>query len=371
MRIFNNVWGRFFATLVMLFLFLALLELSLNRQALSAGLESHNQGRTKDEEQTIRVYRNTKDAVVFITTVALTFDPFDIFSGIKREAGTGSGVIVDAERGLVLTNLHVIRDAANIHITLFDGRDYTAKLVGVDDDYDLAILRLNSPPREITAVVLADSAQVEVGQKVLAIGNPFGLNNTLTTGIVSSLDRTVRNPSGPLMRGLIQTDASINPGNSGGPLLDSSGQMIGINTAILSRSGDSAGIGFAIPSNYIKRILPDLLAHGKVLRPEVGWILADTNQGPMVRRVMEGSPAARAGVEPFERAVQDAFVRGYIRDLSRGDLIYKINGKRSGSLDDVDQIIKQNEGNKPLEVELRRGGIYGKARKVMIKPVLR
>lgn len=370
MKIFRNVWGRLVTTLFILFLFLALLEFSLSRQAAFAGIDAFESGRTKDEEQTIRVYRNTKDAVVFITTVALTFDPFDIFSGVKREAGTGSGVIVDSDRGLVLTNLHVIRDAANIHISLFDGRDYTAKLIGVDDDYDLAVLQLRDPPEDVVAVSLADSSKVEVGQKVLAIGNPFGLNNTLTTGIVSSLDRTVRNPSGPLMRGLIQTDASINPGNSGGPLLDSSGRMIGINTAILSRSGDSAGIGFAIPSNYIKRILPDLLTHGKVLRPDVGWILADTNQGAMVRRVLENSPAAKAGVEPFERAVQDAFVRGYVRDLSRGDLIYRINGQRMRSLDDVDQIIKQSDGSKPLEVELRRGGVYGPQRKVLIKPVL-
>jgi S1-C subfamily serine protease len=173
------------------------------------------------------------------------------------------------------------------------------------------------------------------------------------------------------MRGLIQTDASINPGNSGGPLLDMAGRLIGINSAILSQSGDSAGIGFAVPINQVKRVLPELIATGKVLRPRFGWMLVDTTQGPMVRRIAPGGPADLAGIQPIERMVQDVFLQGYVRDYDRADLIYKVNGERVTSRDEVEDLIARAPSGKDLKLTLRRGGIDGREREVTVKPVLR
>ncbi|MCB0333610.1 MAG: trypsin-like peptidase domain-containing protein, partial [Bdellovibrionales bacterium] len=216
-----------------------------------------------------------------------------------------------------------------------------------------------------------DSAKVEVGQKVLAIGNPHGLDRTLTMGIVSSLNRTVKNPNGYLMKGLVQTDAAINPGNSGGPLIDLSGRLIGMNTAILSKSGDSAGIGFAVPINQIRRVLPELVATGKVLRPEVGWILLDTERGPMVFRVQPGSPAEQAGIQPIERTVGTAFLRGVVRDFSRADVVVEVNGQPVYSREDVDDVVSNSPRGASLTLTLQRGGDLRATRKVTIKPVLR
>ena len=288
----------------------------------------------------------------------------------KPQQGTGSGIIVDAEKGIILTNLHVIGDAHKIEITLADGQNYKAKLLGFDSETDIAVLELRDPPPHLTSIPFGESNKLEIGQRVLAIGNPFSLNRTLTTGIVSSLERAVKSPSGNLLRGLIQTDAAINPGNSGGALIDMDGRLIGINTAILSQSGDSAGIGFAVPINQIKRVLPELIATGKVLRPKLGWILADTNQGPMVLRVLDGSPAAEAGIEPVERRVKDVFLRGYVRDLSRADLIVKINGVVVHTRDDVDQIMLNASPDKAIVLTLRRGGEPSAEREVSVKPVL-
>ncbi len=327
--------------------------------------------RTQEEAHTIEVYRRVNESVVFITTTTLTVDPFDLLMEVRPKEGTGSGVIVDASRGIVLTNLHVIQDAHKIEITLADNRTYKAKLIGFDDEYDIAVLQLSDPPKHLVAAPFGDSAHAEVGQRVLAIGNPFGLNRTLTAGIISSLDRTVKSPSGKLLRGLLQTDAAINPGNSGGPLLDADGRLLGINTAILSQSGDSAGIGFAVPINQIKRVLPELIATGKVLRPKVGWILVDTTQGPMVQRILKDGPADLAGVEPVERVVDNAFVRGFIRDYENADLIYMVNGKRVRTRDEVDDIIQQSSSENPPRFTLRRGGINGEQREVVIKPMLR
>lgn len=325
--------------------------------------------RTEEEGRTIAVYKQANGAVVFISTMTLTVDPYDLFLEVKPREGTGSGFIVDAAKGIVLTNLHVIQDAQKIEIMLDDGESYRARLLGYDQEYDIAVLQMVEPPKGLVGLKFGDSSRVEVGQRVLAIGNPFGLNRSLTTGIVSSLDRSVKSPTGQLMKGLIQTDAAINPGNSGGPLLDADGRVIGINTAILSQSGDSAGIGFAIPINQIRRILPELIATGKVLRPKIGWILVDTNQGPMVRRVLPGGPAEQAGVGPIERIIQNVF-RRYVRDFGRADLIIAVNGERVRSKDEVEELIAKNGGDKEITFTFRRGGINGKERQVKIKPVL-
>jgi S1-C subfamily serine protease len=279
-------------------------------------------------------------------------------------------MVIDGPQGIILTNLHVIQDAQRIEISLADGKNYNARLVGFDREYDIAVLKLTNPPRGLVGLDFTDSSKVEVGQRVLAIGNPFGLGRTLTTGIVSSLDRTVKSPTGTVMKGLIQTDAAINPGNSGGPLLDADGRVVGINTAILSQSGDSAGIGFAVPINQIRRVLPELIATGKVLRPKMGWMLADTNQGPMVRRILGGSPADEAGLQPIERRVDQGFVRGVVRDFDRADLIMKVNGRRVLTADEVDDVVQSSEG-KPITLTIRRGGQAGRERDVVVTPVLR
>lgn len=326
--------------------------------------------RSTEEQRTIAVYKEANQAVVFISTVTLTVDPFDLFHNIRPQTGSGSGIIIDAERGIILTNLHVIQDAHKIEILLSDGQPYPAKLLGYDRDYDLAILQLKTPPSNLVSLPFGDSTRLEVGQRVLAIGNPFGLNKTLTTGIISSLDRTIKSPTGVLMKGLIQTDAAINPGNSGGPLLDADGNLVGINTAILSQSGDSAGIGFAVPIHEIERFLPELIATGKVLRPSFGWVLVDTNQGPMVRRVMPGGPAERAGIEPIEKIVQNVFVRGFVRDFDRADLVYKIDGKRVQTGEQAAALIARAKPIRPVTITLKRGGINGPERTLTVTPEL-
>jgi S1-C subfamily serine protease len=339
--------------------------------SIRAGDLGNSTYRSEEEEKTINVYKKTNDAVVFITTITLSVDPFDFFLELQPREGTGSGVIIDSAKGIILTNLHVIGEAHKIEITLSNGHNYKAKLLGFDNETDIAVLQLHSFPKDIKSIPLGDSSKLEVGQRILAIGNPFGLNRTLTSGIVSSLERTVKNPSGSLMKGLIQTDAAINPGNSGGPLLDNEGRLIGINTAILSQSGDSAGISFAVPINTIKRILPELIATGKVLRPSFGWILVDTNQGPFVLRIQPGGPAAEAGIEPIERKVKDMFLMGYVRSFETADLIVKVNGKKVTTKDDVETLITAAPSQQPVSLVLRKGGLDGNEREVTVYPVLK
>ncbi|WKZ57038.1 MAG: trypsin-like peptidase domain-containing protein [Bdellovibrionota bacterium] len=326
--------------------------------------------RTEEEQRTIEMYKRTNEAVVFISTIVLAVDPFDLFFEVQPREGTGSGFIIDAKKGIILTNLHVLQEAQRIQIFLASGQPYEARLLGFDKEFDIAVLQLVDPPATLRALPLGDSASLEVGQRVFAIGNPFGLNRTLTRGIISSLDRTVRGPNGVVLRGLVQTDASINPGNSGGPLLDGDGNVIGINTAILSQSGDSAGIGFAVPINQIKRVLPELVATGKVLRPKMGWILVDTDQGPMVRRVAPGGPADEAGLQPLERMVENVFMRGYVSDPERADLIFKVNGRRVQSREEVEELVQRTKGRGTLRLTLRRGGIQGAEREVTVQPRL-
>lgn len=325
--------------------------------------------RTEEEQRIIDIYKEAGQAVVFITTTSVAVDPFDFFGATQTREGSGSGVIVDANKGIIITNLHVIADAQKIEIALLDGKNYKARLLGYDDEFDVAILELINPPAKLHSVSFGDSSRLEVGQRVLAIGNPFGLDRTLTTGIVSSLNRTVKASASHLMRGLIQTDAAINPGNSGGPLLDTEGRLIGINSAILSQSGDSAGIGFAVPSNQIKRFLPELIATGKIAKPRYGWVIADTTSGPMIRRVQQGSPADEAGLQPIERYVQDVYVRGFIRDFERADLIIAVQGKQVSTKDEVDELVTRVAPGESIELTVRQGSAKGKQRKVKLTPV--
>ncbi|MGA1191193.1 MAG: S1C family serine protease, partial [Bdellovibrionota bacterium] len=307
----------------------------------------------------MEIYRKTNEAVVFISTQSLSHDTLDPTPAVRGEGGrslngAGSGVIVDAREGIILTSLHVISDADAIDIFLADGKSYRARLLGHDSESDVAALQLIAPPKGLKSVAFGDSRALQVGQWVFAIGNPHGLARTFTSGIISSLHRTVRNPKNVLMKDLIQTDADLNPGSSGGPLLNSKGELIGINAAILSQSGDSAGISFAVPIHRVQAILSELIATGKVLRPRVGWLLVDTNQGPMVRRILPGGPAADAGIEPLERLVGEVFRGGIIRDFERADIVMSINGQRMRTVDDVEDAVSAARHGQVLTIVLRR-----------------
>ncbi len=280
-----------------------------------------------DEQRTIELFQRARESVVYIDTRERVLDPWtrNIFS-LPR--GTGSGFVWD-DRGHVVSNFHVVAGASEAVVRLADGRDSPATLIGASADHDLAVLRLrlqSLPP----AVAIGSSHDLRVGQKVFAIGNPFGLDRTLTTGIISALDRSLPAQDGRTqIEHLIQTDAAINPGNSGGPLLDSAGRLIGVNTAIFSPSGASAGIGFAVPIDTVNRVVPQLIAHGKYVRPEIGIATDEALndaitgrlgvRGVAVLRVTPGSPAANAGL----RGVQ------ILRDgtLVPGDIIVAVDGR--------------------------------------------
>ncbi|MDD1612554.1 MAG: trypsin-like peptidase domain-containing protein, partial [Methylococcaceae bacterium] len=284
-----------------------------------------------DEKNTIELFEKSRDSVVFISTAALVQDAWtrDVFSVPK---GSGSGFIWD-EKGHVVTNYHVIRGASGATVKLADGRDYKAALVGASQAHDIAVLKIGVGFKRPPPVPVGTSHDLKVGQKVFAIGNPFGLDWTLTSGIVSALDRSLAGEEGPSIEHLIQTDAAINPGNSGGPLLDSAGRLIGITTAIYSPSGASAGIGFAVPVDTVMRVVPELIKNGKYIRPTLG-IEADEQfnermiamtgiRGVAVLRVKPGSAAEQAGLKGVSVSAQSVIP---------GDIIIAVNGKAVESL---------------------------------------
>lgn len=290
----------------------------------------------EDEKATIEIFERAKGSVVFITTRARVVD-FWTRNVHSVPRGTGSGFIWD-EYGHVVTNLHVIAGASEATVQLNDGRDYPAGLVGASPAHDLAVLRIKVPVDAPQPVPIGTSADLRVGQKVFAIGNPFGLDWTLTTGIVSALDRSLPSEDGSIISHLIQTDAAINPGNSGGPLLDSAGRLIGINTAIYSPSGANAGVGFAVPVDTVNRVVPQLIAKGKYAPPSLG-IEVDQSlnraitrelgiQGVAVLRVTPGSGAAAAGL----RGVDVVRATGAIIP---GDVILSIDGERVTSVPEL------------------------------------
>jgi S1-C subfamily serine protease len=331
--------------------------------------------RSEEEQRIIKIYKQARESVVNISTEYYVADPFDLFMQRRPRSieGSGSGVIVDSKKGLILTNLHVIEKAQEISVALFDGRSVSARVIGYDRPYDLAVLQLERLPQELSSLQFGDSSSLDVGQKVLAIGNPHGLDSTLTTGIVSSLDRTVRVPGGSLMKGLLQTDAAINPGNSGGPLIDLSGQLIGINTAILSQSGDSAGIGFAVPINLVKRVLPELITTGKVSRPYFGWLLTDTRYGPLVRRTFDDGPADKEEIAALERVVQERGVgkaRLVVdRDLATTDFIVSVNGKKVSNVEEIGEIVSKLKKGESLRFGFAKARNLNAVREMVLTPV--
>ena len=261
---------------------------------------------TAAETSVTALFEEATPSVVYITSVVLRRDFFR-FNVMEIPSGTGTGFVWD-DRGNIVTNFHVIQGAARAEVTLADGSTWEARLVGYAREKDLAVLQIDAPRSRLQSIRIGTSSDLKVGQSVLAIGNPFGFDQTLTTGIVSALGREIDSTDGVPIRDVIQTDAAINPGNSGGPLLDSAGRLIGVNTAIVSPSGGYAGVGFAIPVDTVNWVVPQLIAHGRVQRPTMGVELASDHiarrsgiEGAVVTRVFEGSGADRAGLRPVSR----------------------------------------------------------------------
>jgi len=306
-----------------------------------------------DEQINIRVYAAVNRSVVNITTAAEGAGVF----GDETSSGTGSGFVID-KIGHILTNYHVIEGAATVQAALSDGSTLHAEVIGRDASNDVAVLRVDAAPELLFPLSLGDSSKLLVGQKVLAVGNPFGLERTLTTGIISSLDRSIKAKNGRTIKGIIQTDAAINPGNSGGPLLNSRGEVIGMNTAILSQVGQSAGISFAVPINGIKRILRSLIEHGRVIRADLGLTrVYRRGKGLLVLEVVEEGPADRAGIKAIGLQVLRYGGRIIRRlDPESGDLIVAIDGK---AVQSVDQLLTEVESRAPgdtVNLTIERAG---------------
>lgn len=320
-------------------------------------------GLTEDEKNTIDIVRRTSNAVVFVTNIQLVRGYF--YSQREVARGSGSGFVWD-DRGYIVTNYHVIEDGDSFNVTLANQKSYRARLVGIEANKDIAVLKLEENPGNLTPVRAGSSSHLLVGQKVVAIGNPFGLDNTVTTGIVSALGREIMGVGGVTIRNMIQTDASINPGNSGGPLLDSDGRLIGMNTMIYSKSGSSAGIGFAVPVDTIKRIVPQIITYGKVIRPGIGINILNEQyarrmriEGVIVRDVERGSDAYRAGIRGLARNRNGQL---YIQDIiiaidnfkikSYDDLYNALDNYKIG--DAVTVSVERDEEVRKVQVRLMR-----------------
>ena len=290
----------------------------------------------------------------------------DFFGGVQEGKGSGSGSVIDSQ-GHILTNYHVIEDSQKLTVSLGGDKVYPAKIIGGDPDTDLAVIQIDPPKEGLTIVPIGDSDKLSVGQKVLAIGNPFGLDRTLTTGVISGLQRPIRARNDHPIEGAIQTDASINPGNSGGPLLDKYGKMIGINSQILSPAGGSVGVGFAIPVSIAKRVVPQLIQFGEVRRPKLGLdsisveklqeqgVNLPLDKGLLVRSVLAGSSTQTAGIRGLS---QDG--RG---DVVLGDIITTIDGEKMNDLDDLYRYLDKKQIGDTIQVEVYRNG------KTMMIPV--
>ena len=310
---------------------------------------------TDDEANTTEVFQRASPTVVFVTSSELRRQRFTRnVTEIPR--GAGSGFIWDAAAGLVVTNYHVVAGADRLTITLADEDAFQAEVVGLAPERDLAVLRMIDPPAGLVELPVGDSSELSVGRKVMAIGNPFGLDTTLTVGVVSALDREIQSPSNRTIRGVIQTDAAINPGNSGGPLLNSMGQLVGVNTAIYSPSGGSAGIGFAIPVNTVSEVVPQLIALGKIMRPVLGvelasdrWLRRYRVEGVPIVRTFRGFPADNAGMVGARR--------GSRGEIILGDVITEIEGERVANNDEFLSAMEKHRVGDTIDVVTTREGV--------------
>ena len=305
-----------------------------------------------DEQNSIEVYRTVAPGVAFINTTSVRQD---FWGGTQEGRGNGSGSVID-NQGHILTNYHVVEGATKMTVSFGGDKVYPATYVGGDPDTDLAVIKIDVPATGLTVIPFGDSDKLVVGQKVLAIGNPFGLDRTLTTGVISGLQRPIRARNNRPIDAAIQTDASINPGNSGGPLLDKFGKMIGINSQILSPAGGSVGVGFAIPANTARRVVPQLLQYGEVRRPKLGATLPSVSDlreqgyrmpvesGLLVYNVAPGTPAAAAGL------------KGLGSDGTINDIIVSADGQPMKDLDALYRLLDKKQFGETVNLEVFRNG---------------
>ncbi len=311
-----------------------------------------------DEKNSIELFDTTSASVVYITSIELRRSFFSL-NVYEIPKGTGSGFIWD-KKGRIVTNYHVIEDASRVEVTLTDHSTWKGIVVGVAPDKDIAVLQISAPAEKLNPILIGESQNLKVGQKVFAIGNPFGFDQTMTTGIVSALNREIKSATGRSIQGVIQTDAAINPGNSGGPLLDSAGRLIGVNTAIYSPTGASAGIGFAVPVNIVNRVVPEIIRYGKVIRPGLGVSVANESvarrlgiKGVLVINIEPGSSAELSGLRG---------TRNVGGEIILGDIIESVNNKSISSYDDFrNELDRYHVGD---EVTL---GILRDDRKIFLK----
>lgn len=305
-----------------------------------------------DERATMTVFERATKSVVFIANTAIQRDlwSFDI---LEVPQGSGSGFVWN-KQGHIVTNFHVIYGANAIKVTLADRSEHQAKLVGADPDHDLAVLQIQVPEAVLEPLAIGSSQDLRVGQKVLAIGNPFGLDHSLTTGVVSALGRTIKSMSNRTIEGVVQTDAAINPGNSGGPLLDSAGRLIGVNTQIISPSGAYAGIGFAVPVDTVNRIVPELIKHGKLIRPGLGVSLVPDAmarrwgiKGLIIGKVSRGGAAERAGLKGARETATGR--------IELGDIVVAVAGRPVTTIDELMDVLENHKVGDQVAVEILRG----------------
>ncbi|HET9315047.1 MAG TPA: trypsin-like peptidase domain-containing protein [Vicinamibacteria bacterium] len=319
-----------------------------------------------DEKSTVELFRAASPSVVYITNLGVRRDVFGL-NATEVPQGTGSGFIWDTA-GYIVTNFHVIQNAVAAQVTLEDHSSWDAKLVGAEPEKDLVVLKIDAPPERLRAIALGTSNDLLVGQKVYAIGNPFGLDQTLTTGIISALDRQIASVTGRAIRGVIQTDAAINPGNSGGPLLDSAGRLIGVNTAIYGGAGGTyTGVGFAVPVDTVNQVVPQLIAHGRVVRPGLGVAVARDSlaqrlglKGVLIIEVTPEGGAQEAGLRPTRRD-----------DLGRivlGDVIVAVDGEQVTNNDELAEQMEAHRVGDRVKVTVDRDGRKVDAT-VVLKPV--
>ena len=308
-----------------------------------------------EEQNNVRIYQESNRAVVNITTRGVQQD--DLFMMATPREGSGSGAVLD-KQGHIVTNYHVIEDARQIMVNLYDGSSYPGELIGVDPNNEIAVLRINAPEAKLFPIRWGDSSKLLVGMRVFALGNPFGLERTLTLGIVSSLNRMLKTEKGRTIRGVIQTDAAINPGNSGGPLLNRKGEIIGINTAIVTRSGQSAGIGLAIPANNAQKIVNDLIKFGKIQRADLGInAVFETEKGLLVAQLTPKGAAAQAGLrgpQEWTERRNGMILRGINR--MKADLIQSVDGKKVKTLDELLTYVESKKAGDTVVLSVVRDG---------------
>lgn len=305
-----------------------------------------------DERATMTVFERATKSVVFIANTAVQRD-FWSFDLLEVPQGSGSGFIWN-KQGHIVTNFHVIYGANAVKVTLADRSEHQAKLVGADPDHDLAVLQIQVSEGMLEPLAVGSSQDLRVGQKVLAIGNPFGLDHSLTTGVVSALGRTIKSMSNRTIEGVVQTDAAINPGNSGGPLLDSAGRLIGVNTQIISPSGAYAGIGFAVPVDTVNRIVPELIKHGKLIRPGLGVSLVPDAmarrwgiKGLVIGKVSRGGAAERAGLKGARETSSGR--------IELGDIVLAVAGKPVTTIDELMDVLEHHKVGDQVAVDILRG----------------